>query len=532
MVRSGPLLTPLIQAPPRKTDNPPYCGASTGLIVSYVQEGGLHEHTIGQLRSGGAGNGARTVFLSSAKHKAQKHPGAAKSSLLDVLRGLQFKWTLLLTILLFLIAIAGNMAIRRGTERLIIAREIANAVKRCNQLASLAAAELLSGDRLALDRRAHLLQSTHDLLYVEFYDRTGTLLSARNRGAVAVPPITPPVQSPEQLLPFTERPAIVNLTLQAPRWHAPRQSGPLFLDIAQAATVPSSGPDAVGYMRVGLDLTEAQQRLALFLQQIHWVSIVTIVVLIPFAFMIVRRVTLPLNALNTVVHQLANGDFRVRANIPRGDEIGQLARAFNTMANELSTSNDRLVKLNAELEDRVLQRTRQLKDLAARDSLTGLYNRRHLGEVLTRRFSEAERYGNDMSCMMIDLDNFKKVNDQFGHEMGDNLLILTASVIGSQLRGADVGARFGGDEFCILLPQTSAEQAQQVGQRIVDRFTEELKQQLPEHSTRFGISVGVAGIRELNLVHPDELMKAADQALYNAKEAGKNRIHLAESLST
>ena len=179
----------------------------------------------------------------------------------------------------------------------------------------------------------------------------------------------------------------------------------------------------------------------------------------------------------------------------------------------------------------MLQRTRQLKDLAERDPLTGLYNRRHLNEVLSRRFNEAERYGNDLSCMMIDLDNFKQVNDRFGHEMGDNLLILTGTVIASQMRGADVGARFGGDEFCILLPQTSVEQAQQVGVRIVAKFREELQDRLKEHGAQFGISVGVSGMRELELVHHDELIKAADRALYKAKDAGKNCIHLAESLA-
>jgi diguanylate cyclase (GGDEF)-like protein len=281
---------------------------------------------------------------------------------------------------------------------------------------------------------------------------------------------------------------------------------------------------------MGFDLSAAQASVGTYLQRVRYTAILAVLMIIPVAFLIVRRVTEPLQDLGSKVTQLASGDFQARADIRRRDEIGQLARLFNRMADELASKNDSLVKLNAELEDRVLQRTRQLVELASRDSLTALYNRRHLGEVLARRFAEAERYDTDLSCLMIDLDNFKKVNDQHGHALGDRLLILTANVIRSELRSSDVGARFGGDEFCVLLPQTTADRAMQLGSRIVERFQTEVKSQLGEAGTDFGISVGVAGMQELRLVHYDELMKAADQALYGAKDAGKNRIFLAESL--
>jgi diguanylate cyclase (GGDEF)-like protein len=445
-----------------------------------------------------------------------------------VLRGLQFKWTLLLTVFMFVLAITGDTLIGRSTERLISRQQSVAALQQCGMLAAAAAPKLRNSDRVGLDQAARNLIADTSILYVEYYSSSGKLLLERRRGSA-----TPPALGPES----SSAPVVgwANRTF----WYPPTEHMPLFVDVVQAATLPMSGRDAlpdgaepvVGYVRVGLDLSDIQTSLSSFLQKVRYVGICSILLIIPLAFMIVRRVAAPINELGTVVTQFAGGNYRIRSEIRRSDEIGQLATAFNSMADELAVSNNRMVKLNAELEDRVLQRTRQLKDLSERDPLTGLYNRRHLNEVLSRRFSEAERYGNDLSCMMIDLDNFKKVNDQFGHEMGDNLLILTGSVISSQMRGADVGARFGGDEFCILLPQTSAEQARGVGERIVEKFAEELQKRIPGQAAGFGISVGVAGMKELSLVGHDELIKGADQALYEAKDAGKNCIHLAQTLA-
>ena len=445
-----------------------------------------------------------------------------------VLRGLQFKWTLLLTVFMFVLAIAGDALIGRSTERLISRQQSAGALQQCGMLAAAAAPNLLSSDRVGLDQAARNLIADTSILYVEYYSSSGKLLVDRRRGSATPPPLGPASST-----------ASIARRANKTFWYPPTEHMPLSVDVVQAATLPMPGRDAlpagagavVGYVRVGFDLSEIQASLSSFLQRVRYVGFCSILLIIPLAFMIVRRVAAPINELGNVVTQFAGGNYRIRSEIRRRDEIGQLATAFNSMADELAVSNNRMVKLNAELEDRVLQRTRQLKDLSERDPLTGLYNRRHLNEVLSRRFSEAERYGNDLSCLMIDLDNFKRVNDQFGHEMGDNLLILTGTVISSQMRGADVGARFGGDEFCILLPQTSAEQAQRVGERIVAKFAEELHKRIPEHAEGFGISVGVAGMKELNLVGHDELIKGADQALYEAKDAGKNCIHLAQTLT-
>jgi diguanylate cyclase (GGDEF)-like protein len=162
--------------------------------------------------------------------------------------------------------------------------------------------------------------------------------------------------------------------------------------------------------------------------------------------------------------------------------------------------------------------------MASRDPLTGLHNRRHFDEVLSRGVSEARRYGTPLSCLMIDLDDFKAINDRFGHPVGDRALILAAETIATQLRASDVAARFGGDEFVVLLPQTDCGQAEVLSRRIADTYAACLREKLPRVSG--GLSIGVAGLSNTPGTTADLLLRAADRALYEAKQRGKNRVEI------
>ena len=309
-----------------------------------------------------------------------------------------------------------------------------------------------------------------------------------------------------------------------------RQDGlPAYLRV----TYPINAPDTadsregvlLGYVTVGLDVQRTMHDLATAVNLFSGVSVLVLIVAVPLAFLVVRFVVVPLKEVSRAVNRFAGGDYSARSNVHGSDEIGELSSAFNAMADELSAQHERVVALNAELEARVEERTRQLHELASREPLTGLYNRRHFNEVIVQRFSEAIRYGAELSCVMIDLDDFKAVNDQFGHQVGDEVLILMATTISSQLRAADLAARFGGDEFIILLPRTPADRAQVLGERIVRRFTEDVAEQLPQ--VRVSLSVGIANLPETSTNSPDGLLRAADQALYQAKSEGKNRIVMA-----
>lgn len=439
-------------------------------------------------------------------------------------RGLKFRWTFTLACFMILIAIVGETLIRVSTERLVARQQASACRDRAHTLALAARSTLREVSREEMTRLARRFEFDASVLYIEFFDPSGNVLVSHTERMQDAPP------------PFGARSGgpMLSEIVDLPRIFTGHDSDPMFVDIVEPVLDGEPHSESrrlkenlLGFVRLGIDLTPAQAEVSAYMNNVRSAGIVVVLMIIPLSFIIVRRVSAPIEDLSQSVGRLAMGDFKARSHVERSDEIGDLARAFNRMADELSSKTQSLLRLNEELEDRVQQRTRQLKELASKDPLTALYNRRHLGEVLTRRFSEAERYGTDLSCLMIDLDNFKHVNDRFGHEMGDHLLVLTAGVIQSELRGADVGARFGGDEFCVLLPHTSAEQAWQVGERIVERFQQEVRSEVSAGGSDFGISVGVAGMQELKLVHADQLMKAADQALYGAKDAGKNRIHLA-----
>lgn len=446
----------------------------------------------------------------------------------SVFTGLKFRWTLALGGFMLLMVMVGEVLIRVSTERLVSRQQAVACRDRAQALAMAARDGMRSGQPGALEQFSNSFKYDPSILFVEFYSPIGDRIS----GSSFSRQLTPPPFGLESGGPMFGE------TVDQPRLFSGFGDQPPFIDIVEpvldriATTIaPRLTDDVLGFVRIGIDMSASSKEVAAYMNNIRSAGLVAVLLIVPLSFIIVRRVSAPIEHLSRAVSRLAVGDFGVRSSISRSDEIGDLARAFNRMADELSSKTQSLVKLNEELEDRVQQRTRQLKELASKDPLTALYNRRHLSEVLGRRFSEAERYGTDLSCLMIDLDNFKDVNDLYGHEMGDHLLVLTAGVIQSELRGADVGARFGGDEFCVVLPQTSAEQAWQVGKRIVARFNREVKSELGDKKRDFGISVGVAGMQELKVHAVHDLMRAADQALYGAKESGKNRIFLAEALA-
>jgi diguanylate cyclase (GGDEF)-like protein len=159
--------------------------------------------------------------------------------------------------------------------------------------------------------------------------------------------------------------------------------------------------------------------------------------------------------------------------------------------------------------------------LATTDGLTGLANRRYFDVELARELQRAERHKRSTALMMIDLDDFKLYNDQYGHPAGDDLLRAIAVMLGQYVRTLDTAARYGGEEFVLILPETQAEAACGAAERL-----RELVAQLPltpdNAAARVTISLGVA-VAPMHGLTPPELVQAADRALYAAKRAGKNR---------
>ena len=135
--------------------------------------------------------------------------------------------------------------------------------------------------------------------------------------------------------------------------------------------------------------------------------------------------------------------------------VAKIKRENEELRLEVELALAQVREKNAQLE----QSLKKVEEMAATDALTGLYNRRHFGKALEHCFAEAQRYEKDLSCVMIDLDSYKKLNDTYGHQVGDQLLMLAGRCITANKRTMDIAARYGGDEFVLLLPHASGEEA-------------------------------------------------------------------------
>jgi len=163
------------------------------------------------------------------------------------------------------------------------------------------------------------------------------------------------------------------------------------------------------------------------------------------------------------------------------------------------------------------QKTKQLREQATRDGLTGFFNRRMMDEMVPRELQRAARYHRDMSLTMLDVDGFKAVNDTLGHDEGDRLLQAFASCIRKIARASDLLYRYGGDEFLILFPETTSEQA--------DEILKRLDSICPELTTALGRVTFSAGIASyVSDASAKDLVKLADDRLYQSKRLGKGHI--------
>jgi len=175
------------------------------------------------------------------------------------------------------------------------------------------------------------------------------------------------------------------------------------------------------------------------------------------------------------------------------------------------------------MHDEVSRARTRLQELAVRDDLTGLFNFRYLHTRLHEEFKRAERYREPLACAMVDVDGFKRFNDDYGHDVGDQVIRLVAERLQEALREIDVVARYGGDEFLLILPSTHFSGALTVADRTW-RSVSERPFDVNGVPLRVTCSIGVALYPSRDVTSKDELLKAADAALYQAKDEGRNRI--------
>ncbi|MFQ5415011.1 MAG: diguanylate cyclase [Phycisphaerae bacterium] len=432
---------------------------------------------------------------------------------------LQCKSTVLVVAVVLFVTAAVSAYLLRSSVEVVHAMHKEQVVHLASMLAEAVAEPLATRDVETLRRRLRDAADGAPIQYVLVTDTTGSELAAAEyarRGMLKR------VRAGAHGRPSASARPIL--------YPATSQTG-AFLDVAYPVRRNPGGgrtrPDVelLGYVRTGIAVGRWERSMIYAMDLVTGVGVVLVVLAIPLGFYLVRRVLAPIEELSDAMNEFSRGKLHVRSHVRRNDEIGRLATAFNRMADQHQQTHDRIVKLNTDLEVRVAQRTKQLREIASREPLTGLYNRRYFNEVFTRGVSEGQRYGTDLACIMLDLDDFKRVNDVFGHQGGDEVLILVAKTISRELRGADVAARFGGDEFVAMLPRTDTARALVLAGRIVDAFADAVQERFP--TAAVSMSIGIASLKTAGVTNAEALLRSADQALYQAKSAGTHRIVVA-----
>jgi diguanylate cyclase (GGDEF)-like protein len=184
------------------------------------------------------------------------------------------------------------------------------------------------------------------------------------------------------------------------------------------------------------------------------------------------------------------------------------------------------------LQERLREMQRKLEEQSVTDALTTLKNRRFFDERLPEEFRRAQRYGDYLSLIMVDLDHFKRVNDRFGHPVGDVVLREAASLVRGSLRDPDICARYGGEEFAVILPKTHMQGGLAVAERIWRAIETKAfvvgvgEDGQPPQTIHVTASIGLAFFPSKDINSADLLLRYADQALYRAKQSGRNNICL------
>jgi diguanylate cyclase (GGDEF)-like protein len=244
-----------------------------------------------------------------------------------------------------------------------------------------------------------------------------------------------------------------------------------------------------------------------------------------------RSATRGLGDLGDAVERLGRGELDVRYATRGPREVDRLGRHVNMIADQLEAVRDELERERDELKRRETGRTRELQqanrllmDIANRDALTGLANRRRLELDLERHISLSRRTGVPVAVIMMDLDRFKPYNDAAGHLAGDTLLQSVARTLRGRARSTDLVVRWGGDEFCVLVPGTGPEGALALAEGFVEAIGRTAAAlPLPEGTEPVGASAGVACFPG-DGVDGTELIARADEALYRVKETGRGRV--------
>jgi diguanylate cyclase (GGDEF)-like protein len=328
-----------------------------------------------------------------------------------------------------------------------------------------------------------------------------------------------------------EKPMVGRVAMQVPT----RQDGPVTVERRTSYDGRAVFHSKVHLSELGAWLVyEEDYQLAmapvLDAQRHIWVSVLIVgAIAILAALRIAQSILKPIKGLALGARRINEGLVGVK--IPRGghDEIGMMIETFNEMAMKITLSQAELQYKNKVLNsknDELQERKAELEKLSVTDGLTGLFNHRHFWNLMNTEMTRVSLSQGNIALVLVDLDDFKKVNDRFGHSVGDVLLKTVADVLRDTVRDTDIVARYGGEEFAIMLPDTDESGVQNVAEKI-RASVETIRFNVPDTdiTLKVTVSIGVSVFRG----NRREFFNAADRALYKSKAAGKNCVHYALS---
>ena len=342
----------------------------------------------------------------------------------------------------------------------------------------------------------NVLHRIHEVLQAEIYDKSGHLFASYNRDDNRSSP--PP-------------------SFDRSKYDETAHLGRLTLDNVSPILEDVPGKEQIGTLTIRMDFSEAYTHFAYQVGALLLVGLISFTVIAAVLIRLQKSITQPLLSLTEAMHKVSkDGDFSIRATPISQDEIGELAGVFNQMLDELSKREN---SLQQELKERRLIEER-LSAIAHFDPVSNLPNRNSFNSQIDRALINYKYDLKKFALMFIDLDNFKYVNDTFGHHAGDLLLARVAERLCGSLRQEDFVARLGGDEFAIIMTDfTGMAQISTVSRKVLTSLQQPFF--LEGHEAFIGASIGIT-ICPDNGEDSETLQRQADSAMYQAKKMGKN----------
>ena len=232
--------------------------------------------------------------------------------------------------------------------------------------------------------------------------------------------------------------------------------------------------------------------------------------------------------LTKIIHGQKRVESQIEKDLPSGEKIyySIISTPFHGLVGELLGMVEHIsdITTRVQAEQALKESEIRYKELSIVDELTGLFNKRHFNETLRQESDRAARYDHPLSLIIMDIDNFKHFNDTYGHAEGDHVLAVMGQVVADSIRTTDRGNRYGGEEFTVILPDTTGEDAIMVAERIRQNFAEHDFYPRSGEKVNKTVSLGITELQADDT--PNSFIKRADKNLYQAKESGKNRYIL------